>query len=113
MFELEHAVRTLLESQQQLLEAYEDACPKLNGRACKMPIEDRRDMFWRLADNDESLVFADDAQLIMRGELDNEEVFVECARHVWRHEGGNFVMMVSGDEDTIVILDAAKERNVG
>jgi hypothetical protein len=103
-----------LKLREQILEAFEDACPNLNGRSWKMSVEDRRDMYWRLADKNESLVYAEDTCDVV-GEID-EGTFVDTILFgaIWRPENEDFVVMLVntglGDPDVVVFLSSMMER---
>lgn len=104
---LSRQVGTMLDLRELVLAAFADACPGLQWKIWNICLDDRRELFWRLADNDESLVYGES-----RGDVADigENTFVENARCVWRPPGEDFVaVLVQSDVDgQVVAFMAAK-----
>lgn len=119
MTRLMNQVEAFLRLRFELLNQFEEACPNVNGTSEKKGMEDRRDMYWRLADSDQSLVYAEDAKDVMEradGTFDpGESTFVDnvLRKAIWRPKGENVVMVLVntciGDPDTIVFLSPMNE----
>lgn len=112
-------VEAFLRLRFELLNQFEEACPHVNGTSEKKAMEDRRDMYWRLADDDQSLIYGEEAQDVMvraDGTFDmGESTFVDnvLRKAIWRPEGENVVMVLVntciGDPDVIVFLSPMNE----
>lgn len=91
MSELSKQVSQMLDLRELFLAAFSDACPDASMRVWNKAIDDRREFFWRLADDDESLVYGES-----RGDvLDiGENTFVEDTLLVWRPAGEDFVVVL-------------------
>lgn len=110
-------IDSFLGLREKILEAFEDACPRLNGRSWKMHVDDRRDMYWRLTPTGDELIYAEDAGDVTSGEME-EQTFVDVVvlGAVWRPEDSDFVVMLAntglGDPDVVVFLSAQAERHL-
>lgn len=98
------------------MDLYDDACPGLAGRAYKAPLDDRRTLFWRLADRDLSLVYAESARDLSTPLFTSDsKAFVDTVvpGSVWRPDKEGFVLALIntglGDPNTVVFLSASKE----
>lgn len=103
----------------ELLSQFEEACPNVNGTAETKGMEDRRDMYWRLADSDQSLIYGEETRDVMvnnDGTFEpNDNTFVDnvLRKAIWRPAKENIVMVLVntglGDPDVIVFLSPANE----
>ena len=104
--------RDLLKAQETLRDAYETAVSgkHLDGRSYSMPFEDWGDLFWRLADDEQAIVFSENAEAVGSGDNTHDDVLVEATSHVWRPSGADVVFAVVGNFEQVVVLDLARER---
>lgn len=90
-------VFSMLDAHARVLEAFEEACPKSEGRTAKATIDDRRSYYWRFADNDECLVYGEVSADVAGSEM-GENVFVDRVLCYWRPEGEDLVVALVDTE---------------
>jgi len=110
--ELSKQVADMLDLRELILAAFADACPDTSMHIWNIAIDDRRELFWRLADDDESLIYGES-----RSDVADigENTFVEDARRVWRPEGEDFVVvLVRSDIDgnVVAVMAANMEQQM-
>lgn len=107
-------VHVMLDHREKLLEAFEEVCPKLEGRTLKAAFDDRRDMYWRLADGEVCLVYSEEEANVTSAEPSDEYTFVDEVICYWRPEGESFVLAfvntAIGDPDVVAFLSTSLER---
>lgn len=113
---LKALVETLFSLHESVMSLYNDACPGLAGRAYKAPLEDRRTLFWRLADRDQSLIYAESAREVAASlSYSDSGAFADTVvpGSVWRPDKQGFVLMLIntglGDPNTVVFLSTSTE----
>ena len=108
----------LLDNREDLWRAFEAGC-SVQGASWRLPIQDRRTMYWRLADDDRLLVYGDGEEDVT-SPVPLERTFIDAVSigGVWRPEGEEFVMILVNtylfgrSTDVIAILWTSNERSV-
>lgn len=100
-------VNKLFELRHGLWREFEAACPGVRGFSWKVPLDDRRIMYWRLADEGKSLVYSNRKVAVTDGEF-LDDTFVDTVKAVWRPGREEFVMAFVtteiGDGDCLAVL---------
>lgn len=111
--DLSRQIELMLDLRELVLAAFANENPDIGWRIWHSPLDDRREYFWRLADDDKSLIYGES-----RGDVADigENTFVDTVHQVWRPAGRSFSLLLCntelGQSDVVVFLANQMEQQL-
>lgn len=111
--DLSRQIELMLDLRELVLAGFANAHSDIGWRIWHSPLDDRREYFWRLADDDKSLIYGES-----RGDVADigENTFVDTVHCIWRPAGAKFVVLLCNDDlgkqDVVVFLANEMEQTL-